>query len=395
MRYRLPVSVGILVFSVLSIWITSNWKPIYLVFATITIWTSYFINKGANLTISLAILTLIYGGYFIVVLRHKSKSAITKGLTFILALALFFTSVYSINWWSLTYNDEQVLKMFWSVHPEYILILTIAHITVLFEPNNRNAVWPLFLNPINILNPMPWPQELKKINPDPIFQYQLWITGLWDIFLSQILFMILLSFFTLTSSIQTPHFLWSPLLMYIPFLIIINAVSIFAQGTTRMFGIGTPDITDFLFLPRIPSEVWQRSSRLVYNLVYQGVYIPCFRLTKKVWLATASSLCFSFLGMFLFHQIFVLGFNKYFFPTLSSKPWTPLPMFLFAFIWGLWWMSLFGLSHKIKPWIYRSPLHQWIGIVGTHFLSAYGFSLCYGYLPSRAIGILRQLGVSL
>lgn len=305
------------------------------------------------------------GGYILLRYSQKSRFLALAGAPLFI---LFFLAVgYLLAHEAATNNNNQILKLFWILHPQMYLLFVVYWVLAVNLPKKEDFAFV----PTNFAWSTLWPEE-TTFCLDKVEQKKLWWKGFWNCYTGAILFAIAFLEKNLLASLHVQGF--GAILGHYTYFILFLVAS-FSQlvGMSRLFGVNCPDPTYFMVLAKTPMETWQRGSTYTYRFFFRHIYLPLYRLFRNYALAVLASFVLVITHMMLFQEIFIRSFYAVLVPELRAPPLNLLSNLLYSASWSGLWLVLIIVgaslwSNLLKR--YPHPIFQWVSIVANHLLIA-------------------------
>ncbi len=287
------------------------------------------------------------------------------------ALVVLFTFV-GLLWWlgkdAELAKDYRLFRFFWVLHLEMLLIYFLRE--SFRAPKISLSV---ALNPLQLFSPLPWPTDLTLAEKKWEIR-SLQVSGLMQIIFAQLLFWILL---LTVPSLPVDIPVLGHLLQYVTFVIFATAALNCVSGMLRMFGFRAADATYFLVLAKSPLEIWQRGSTYMAQFLFQVVFFPIWKQTRKMWVAGGVLAILVLIHIYFFHELFLRELLRWLAPTLpiAQTSWDQiiwLPVFWFL-SWMIWMTAFYLLTKAFR--FLKTENGAWVAILLTHLGSSQIFWL--------------------
>ncbi len=378
-------------------WIPLRFKNIYYVSWGAVAWVFHgFMFRQFQWRWDVILLPVLFLVFFAIarVFAHRiefdeesSKGSSPKTILFGMAGVFGFLVVaYGFGFSYKGHNSPQMLRLFWLIHPEALILLFLQILLMLKTVGSslRSSLISSYItNPINYFAPQPWvfnrqPASLSE-------RKSLWGEGFALIVWGQLVILISMRLVQFLHLSGAPATYWLPLRQYLPFLLMVIGTMNFIEGLCKMFQIPIKPITQNLWLSPLPSEVWYRGNSHLYQWVYQWIYIPLFRRVKKNALALFLTLIFIVFNSVLLHDLIDFTLYSYLLKIQSGVPQWSFVLFWSLLAWILIWMFLFWVSQRLRTVVYRHFGLKLVGALLTHLIVAYSFAFCFQWLPKMIL----------
>ncbi len=368
--YPLTLGAGMILF------MPSSWRLPMMVFTAIAAWFWGFSKISPMFHPELFSLVIFLAGAA-VILQIKNMGFRSFRLSrrqTIISKCLLFTSWFLAYCWYLgdfssRSGDTLLMAQFWLHHPEFFLISALSWI--IFRKSSGAGLMPFLITNSIFFNL--WPVELKFETVDQHKLRRLVWQGFGNLTFAYLLIFLdvhLVRFaqhaepqLTAWAQALGIHILW----LYVPFFYLnfslqLSAGFNFGVGFIRSWGFDVPDMINFPGLAQTPLEVWRRASVYAYQFVLNYIFIPSYRVTRSLFLAGGACASFVIFHLYIFHELVINSFYKYFFPKLGASPpklsLLSVQLFVFALLWLLltlisipWGKALQQKPSAVKSWI--------------------------------------------
>lgn len=291
-----------------------------------------------------------------------------RWVSLIAVIASFLFTIWLIAEDARISSDFRLFQFFWTLHFEMLLFFFVG---CCFSSQPTNLL--LALNPLQLWSPLTWPDSAVTLSPSSQDYVQklrrLKVSGLLQVILSNFQFLVIL---LLMRWLPVESDFFGAFSHYLYFLLTVTAAFGAVTGFLKLFGYQATDATYFIFLAKSPLEIWQRGSIYMSKFLFQFVYLPVWKRTRRIWLASATVMLVVFFHLNLFHEFFLREFIRWMTPSLpiasASLSQTLLIPLLWSLVW-LMWIGVFQISLKSFPAL-RESKGAWVAIVITHIGSS-------------------------
>lgn len=361
-----------------SVWMRKSWRKWFYPLLMITAWlVPCFILKVERPIVAAPILFIFLATGL---LRLSVSSTAAKSARGLCIAVVFLTLVWLLGLDAETSKSYQLFRYFWTLHLEMLLLFFVAA-----NFRRQTPAAAINLNPLQLVAPLPWPEEMVLENNDRDLR-ELRASGFLQLLYAQIVFVGLMF---LLPQVSAPPVDGNNPLHYLIFLVFVSAVFSTVTGFLRLFGYRAPDATYFVMLAKSPWEIWQRGSTYMARFFFRNIYFAIWSRTRQVWLATSILVLAIYVNLYLFHELFLRELLRWLSPSLPIGAGTSQQIYLLPLLWMLsWlaWMAVFYGLQKVFRFL-RSDYGAWLAILITHLGSSQMFWV--------ARNLARALGTSL
>ncbi|MGZ5279373.1 MAG: hypothetical protein ACXWC9_05500 [Pseudobdellovibrionaceae bacterium] len=260
-------------------------------------------------------------------------------------------------------QDYRLFRFFWVLHLEMLLLYFLR------ESFRSQAILPsISLNPLQLFAPLPWPTTLSRADSKAEIR-TLQVSGLIQLVFAQTLFFLLLIAVP-KLPVEIPYL--GNMLQYAAFIFFATAAFNIVSGSLRIFGFRAGDATYFLALSKSPLEIWQRGSAYMAQFLFQVVFFPIWKQTRKLWLAGTVLALLVLIQIYFFHELFLRELLRWLAPTLPIAETQWEQIFWIPIFWMSCWLVWIGLFHALtKVFRFLKTEHgAWVAIFLTHLGSS-------------------------
>jgi hypothetical protein len=350
-----------------SLLVPHRWKSWCYLFLMCTAWlVPLFILQIARPVIIAPIIFVIASTFWVSIYRRRAIQANAKVNKFLFSLIViggFVLVLWLLGQDAAKTQDHRLFRYFWTLHLELLVLFFLGNLFSTKTTPLENS-----LNPLQLLAPFPWPESIR-LAQEPRQLYELRVAGLLQLIRTNFTFALLMLVLKWLPKSAGP---WTSFTHYVSYLLFISAALGTVSGFIKLFGYQAPDLTYFLFLAKSPLEIWQRGSTYMAKFLFQFVYLPSWKFTRRTWVAALAVLLAVFVHLHLFHDLFLREVVRWLTPELpvAATSWavtfgTPL---VWSLIWVIW-IGIFQVLRRIIPFLH-SDSGAWVAILLTHLGSS-------------------------
>lgn len=290
-----------------------------------------------------------------------NRSFWNRWLRAFLVLVLFLALVSLLTNNAIDSANGKLLIYFSNLHLDFLLLYYIGAIF-----NQKSFSNQMHFNPLQLVSPLPLPENSQSLKNEG---YELQFTkGILGIFWAQIIFLSLILVLQQPSVFETQN----PLIYYFLFIATVIGAMKMASSLLWIYGFKTLPATYFLLLAKSPIEVWQRGSTFVADFLFNKIYLPIWKRTRSMPLASILVVIAVIFHVFFFHEILVKTLLRFQFGNMLFGSFGMAE----AIQWGLWvaawstWIFVFWVFAKLTKPLHHYSIFQWLLIALTHLGSA-------------------------
>ncbi len=362
---RTPMLWPIVFGALLAPYLPSRLFTYFLVVFTFVLWQALCWQK---LPVSVGSWVVpLYLLFCFLILRKKPSRFFPLLFRSLILIISFFAVGYALAKEASSKNNNEILRLFWTIHPQFYLLFVISW---LFSAIKKQDLL-LSIHPMNLTWGTLWPQESSLVLTSKEVWEQWW-QGLYNCMLGTFLFFLVFGLKLLAKDVRIDgHLLVG--FYYVYFIIYLVASFNLYIGFSRMLRIRCPDPTHFLIFAKTPMEVWQRGSTYLYRFFLRFIYLPIYRKVKNYFITILVCLVLIISHMFLFHDIVVRNLYAFLVPELNAPNVPVLPVVIFSFSWALLWFTWIFIGSTVWRKIllkFHSPALSWLSVLATHIVAA-------------------------
>ena len=294
----------------------------------------------------------------VVVASHK----INRWLKLFIVVVLFLGLVSLITRDIINSQNHKVLLYFSNIHMDLSLLYFIGAIF-----NKVPFKFLLHLNPLQFVSPTPLPETTQTSENSSEYDKQCF-RGWLGIIQTQIIFLFIIGLLKLDSIANTQN----PLIHYLFFILTITGAVKLVSSLLWIYGFQSPSSTYFIILAKTPIEIWQRGAVFIADFLFNKIYLPTWKIFRRIWLSSMLSVLSILFHLFIFHEWIVksvlrIQFGNMLFGNfgwLETKQWG-----LWIGVWFVWILLFLGVQNLTKKF-HGNSLFQWGMVLATHLGSA-------------------------
>lgn len=291
-----------------------------------------------------------------------ASDKINRWIKLITVVVLFLGLVSLITRDIINSQNHKVLLYFSNIHMDLSLLYFIGAIF-----NKVPFTFLMHFNPLQFISPSPLPESTQTSQNSSDYEKQCF-RGWLGIVQTQIIFLIIIGLLKLDSIANTQN----PLIHYLFFILTITGAIKVVSSILWIYGFQSPSSTYFIILAKTPIEIWQRGAVFIADFLFNKIYLPTWKMFRRIWLSSMLSVLAILFHLFIFHEWIVksvlrIQFGNMLFGNfgwLETKQWG-----LWISVWLVWIFLFLGVTKLSKPF-HSYALFQWVMVLITHLGSA-------------------------